>query len=88
MYKLYSTPTFRRRLKAFLKRHSELESIIIEKLDLIIKDPFSPILKTHKLSGRLRNHRAVSLTYEYRILFIIERDNIYLTNIGSHDEIY
>jgi addiction module RelE/StbE family toxin len=88
MYKLYLTPTFRRRLKTFLKRHSELESLTIEKLDVIIKDPFSPSLKTHKLSGRLRNHWAVSLTYEYRILFIVEHDNIYLTNIGSHDEIY
>lgn len=88
MYNLYLTRTFQRRLKTFLKRHPELESAIIEKLDLVIRDPFNPVLKTHKLSGKLRNHWAISLTYEYRILFIIENDNIYLTNLSSHGEIY
>jgi len=88
MYKLYLTQTFQRRVKVFLKRHPELESALIDKLDLVISNPFTPLLKTHKLSGKLRSHWAISLTYEYRILFIIENDNIYLTNIGSHDEVY
>ncbi|MDI6788968.1 MAG: plasmid stabilization protein [Planctomycetota bacterium] len=88
MYKLYLTQTFQRRVKVFLKRHPELESALIDKLDLAIRNPFAPALKTHKLSGKLRSHWAICLTYEYRILFIIENDDIYLTNICSHDEIY
>jgi mRNA-degrading endonuclease YafQ of YafQ-DinJ toxin-antitoxin module len=75
-------------MKSFLKRHRELEDIIIEKLDLLCKNPFDPKLRTHKLSGQLKNEYAASLTYEHRILFILEENNIYLTNIGSHDEVY
>ena len=88
MYRIYSTKTFERRLKQFLKRHPELENTVAEKLDLVIEDPFGSGLKTHKLSGRLMRNWAISLTYEYRILFIIEGEDIYLTNIGSHDEVY
>ena len=88
MRKLYFTKTFQRRVKSFLKRHPELESALIETLDIIISNPFASTLKAHKLTGRLKKHWAISLTYEYRILFIIEKDNVYLTNIGSHDEIY
>lgn len=88
MYKLYYTKTFDRKIKAFLKKHPELKNKIKEKLDILLQNPFASELKTHKLSGKLRNHLSLSLTYEYRILFIIEEDKIYLTNIGSHDEIY
>jgi addiction module RelE/StbE family toxin len=88
MYELYITKTFERRAKKFLKKHPELEKELEKKLDLLIKNPFSSALKTHKLTGRLKKHWAFSLSYEYRILFIIEESKIYLTNIGSHDEIY
>lgn len=88
MYKLYTTKTFDRRLKTFLKKHSELEEEIVKILNLLINNPFNLQLKTHKLAGLLKNERAISLTYEYRILFVLEDDKIYLTNIGSHDEVY
>lgn len=88
MYQLYTTKTFDRRLNTFLKKHPELENGIKEKLDLFIRNPFDKQLKTHKLSGSLKHERAIWLTYEYRILFLLKGNEIYLTNIGSHDEIY
>jgi len=87
-YNLYITPTFERKLKKFLKKHPELEKEIEEKLNLLIKNPHNPSLKTHKLKGKLKNEWSISLTFEYRILFVIEKEKIYLTNIGSHDETY
>ncbi|MEW6042139.1 MAG: type II toxin-antitoxin system YafQ family toxin [Elusimicrobiota bacterium] len=88
MYKIYITKTFDRRIKQFLRSHPELENEIKQKLDLLIRNPFDPQLRTHKLSGRLKNEFAFRLTYEYRIFFVLVGFNIYLTNIGSHDEIY
>jgi mRNA-degrading endonuclease YafQ of YafQ-DinJ toxin-antitoxin module len=89
MYKIYVTKTFSRKLKTFLKKHPELETTISNKFNLLIKNPFDIQLRTHKLSGALLNEHAISLTYEYRILFIIQNeDEIYLTNIGLHDEVY
>ena len=88
MYKIYITKTFERRLKTFVKKHPERESEIKNRLDMLIHNPFVPELKTHKLSVALKKQFAVWLTYEYRILFVLKKDKIYLTNIGSHDEIY
>ena len=88
MYKLFTTKTFERKLKVFIKKHPELENEITKILDFLAEDPYSVHLKTHKLSGQLKNERAVYLTYEFRILFLIKDDEIYLTNIGSHDEVY
>ncbi len=88
MYKLYTTPTFERKLKSFLKKHPDLSIEIENKLDLLLQDPFHPELKTHKLSGKLKNEWAVRLTYEYRILFVVEENTVFLTNVGSHEDIY
>ena len=88
MFALYTTPTFEKRLRGFLKKHPELKSKIVELLDCLVENPFRPSLKSHRLSGVLRNNWAASLTDEYRILFLVEKKSICLTNIGSHDEIY
>jgi len=88
MYKLYTTKTFEKKLKRFLGKHPNLEKEITETLDQLAKNPFEAHLKMHKLSGLLKDERAISLSYEYRILFILENDCIYLTNIGTHDEVY
>lgn len=88
MYELYTTKTFERRLKSFLKKHPELESEIQDRFDFLINNPFDSQLRTHKLSGVLKNEWSMWLTYEYRITFVTEGNKIYLTNIGSHDEIY
>jgi len=87
-YEIYFTPTFKKKLKNFLKKYPELEKEIEKKLEILGSDPFHPILKIHKLSGKLKNEWSIWLTYEYRILLIIEGNKIFLTNIGVHDEVY
>jgi len=37
MYNIYFTNTFKRRLKLFLKKHSDLEDRIIEVIDILKK---------------------------------------------------
>jgi len=52
------------------------------------KDPFTPQLKTHKLTGKLKTFYSFSIDYEYRIIFeIIDNNTIWFHSVGTH-EIY
>jgi len=90
MYEIYQTQTFEKVAKKFFKKHKELISKFIKINEQLRKNPFHNSLKTHKLSGNLSEFYACSLTFEYRIVMIIEikDEEITLINIGSHDEVY
>ncbi|MCX6074000.1 MAG: type II toxin-antitoxin system YafQ family toxin [Campylobacterales bacterium] len=74
----------------FFKKHPDL----LEKYGIILKklenDPFEPSLKLHKLQGNLEKFHAVRLTYEYRIVLILQivDEQIVLVDIGTHDDVY
>ncbi|MFB2878745.1 type II toxin-antitoxin system YafQ family toxin [Floridanema aerugineum] len=57
-------------------------------------DPFTPSLKSHKLTGSLEGLWSCSVAYDCRIIFTFSQDEdsqesvIVLVDIGSHDEIY
>ncbi len=49
----------------------------------------SKILKTHKLSGRLKDLWSFSLSGDIRVIFDkIVKEIIILVDIGSHSELY
>jgi mRNA-degrading endonuclease YafQ of YafQ-DinJ toxin-antitoxin module len=89
-YRLKQTNSFEKRAKKFFRKHREL----IDRFGLVTSklsaDPFDKSLKTHKLSGALSDKYACNLNYEYRIILIIEIINkdVYLIDIGTHDEVY
>lgn len=88
MYELFVSDIFKKRARKFLKKHPEFRQPIKDTLDLLARNPFAGKLKTHKLSGENKGQWAVSLSCEYRILFMFEGHTIHLTNMGSHDEVY
>lgn len=52
------------------------------------KDPFDPRLKTHKLSGKLKDFYSFSIDYQHRIIFeFTNKDVIWYHSVGTH-EIY
>ncbi|MEQ9236866.1 MAG: plasmid stabilization protein [Coleofasciculus sp. E2-BRE-01] len=52
-------------------------------------DPFEPSLKTHKLSGKLKDLCSFSVDYDERVLFYFTEDGkAVFVDIGSHDEVY
>ena len=51
-------------------------------------DPFASHLKTHKLGGSLEECRASNITYDYKVVFILDGDSICFVDIGTHDEVY
>ncbi|TAN42797.1 MAG: type II toxin-antitoxin system mRNA interferase toxin, RelE/StbE family [Nitrospirae bacterium] len=90
MYTLHWTAYFTRAAKKFAKQHPELKKNLAEILRDLEEDPFQPHLDLHSLGGKLKDIKAVSLTYKYRIVLtvIVTDKEVTLLDIGSHDEVY
>ena len=75
--------------KPFLKKLSRLSERLItqaQKKEILFKrNPFSPQLTTHKLSGRDKDSWAFSVNHACRIkfLFITDEEVLFL-DIGTH----
>lgn len=79
--------------KAFEKRikSAETKSEFWVRLELFIKDPFDPKLKTHKLSGKLKNLWSFSVENDVRVVFFFTEDKpkrAVFVDLGSHNEVY
>lgn len=72
-------------IRAVKKLPGNLRRTIFEKEKLFLKNCFGPGLKTHKLTGKLKNYWAFSVNYEYRVLFrFISATEVMFTDIGDH----
>lgn len=86
--------TFVRAFKRALRRRPNIRIKIEQALNLLATDPFNPILRTHKLKGKLTGVWACMVDYDYRILFEFVKnpetgeDEILLLTLGTHDEVY
>ena len=88
MMRIFTTPRFEKRLKIFINSRPDLSKVAQKKMKEIAKNPFSLNLKTHKLSGYLKDCFASRITYGYRIIFIVNDDELCFIDIGSHNEVY
>ena len=79
------SPKFQRLYK---KLPREICSLIKKKIALLVKDPFDQKLKTHKLSGSLKDYWAISIDYRYRIIFTFESENIIRLHMCGDHSIY
>ena len=76
----------------FIRRAKKLKepeaSLLRAALRRFAADPQDPLLRTHKLKGELSRYWAFSVDEDLRVLFRWERDEAFLVNLGSHDEVY
>lgn len=80
---------FEKSLKKWISKHPDSRELIRQKLQRFSVDPYAPELRNHKLSGTLRGLRAISVSYDCRIVFAMVDDNTaLLVAIGTHDEVY
>lgn len=62
-----------------------LRNIVEQRVELFKQDPFNSRLKTHKLTGALKEFWSFSIDYRYRILFEFVESNMALFHsIGDH----
>jgi addiction module RelE/StbE family toxin len=91
---LVAEKRFKKAFKRLTKKNPHLQTKIMKVLDLLGEDPFSPSLKSHKLTGNLASCWSCSVAYDCRIIFTFSKDTdsdelvIILVDIGSHDEVY
>jgi mRNA-degrading endonuclease YafQ of YafQ-DinJ toxin-antitoxin module len=86
----FSEP-FKKALKKKFRNNPDFENQFWLSLQLFIENPFHAQLKTHKLSGRLRNLWSFSISYHYRVVFYFTIDKpkkAVLIDIGTHEEVY
>jgi len=76
------TPEFKRDYK---KLSGMLQDLLKKKGQLFEQEPFHPLLRTHKLSGKLRGLWSFSLDYRCRVLFRFRgKDEVELLRVGDH----
>ena len=81
--------SFKRSFKKRIKGNADLSASFWHKLEQFTIDPFEPSLKTHKLSGKLKDLWSFSVDYDERVLFYFTEDEkAVFVDIGSHDEVY
>ncbi len=81
--KIVYTPKFAREYK---KLPNNIKDTAEENEQIFRENCHAPSLKTHKLSGRLKNFWSFSIGYKYRIIFEFgQNDIIIFHSIGTHD---
>jgi addiction module RelE/StbE family toxin len=76
---------FKRRIAGKIEREEKFRS----KLEVFKSNPFEASLKTHKLSGKLKDYWSFSLEYNLRIVFYFaENEKVVFVDISSHKEVY
>jgi len=89
MVEISFSSSFRRAFKKRIKGNIDLEARFWQKVEQFTIDPFDQSLKTHKLSGKLKELWSFSVEYDDRVLFYFTEDgNAVFVDIGSHDEVY
>jgi mRNA interferase YafQ len=94
MRTLIWSSAFLRAYKRLIRKRPDQREEIERTLRLLIEDPFAPMLETHKLKGKLSGTWACSAGYDLRIIFDFVKegskveDDIFLMEIGTHDEVY
>lgn len=81
--------SFKKSFQKKIKNNLPLKKKFWEKVDIFISDPFDVRLKTHKLSGKLKDLWSFSVEYDVRIIFFFpENEKAVFIDIGTHDEVY
>ena len=83
--KIYYSSTF---AKEYKRLPHKVKASAEKKEKMFRRNPFNPQLKTHRLTGKLKEYYSFSIDYQYRIIFeFIGRDTVWFHSVGTH-EIY
>ncbi len=86
MIGVYFDVAFKRAFNKRIGNQKNLENKFWERLELFIKDPFNPQLKTHKLSGKLKGLHSFSIDYDCRVIFYFKP--VVKAIIRTHQEVF
>jgi mRNA-degrading endonuclease YafQ of YafQ-DinJ toxin-antitoxin module len=89
---LLRSSSFLRSARRLIKKNPDSSEDIRAALHLLAEDAFHPLLKTHKLKGKLEGSWSCSAGYDVRIIFeFVQHEGyeaILLEAVGTHQEVY
>ncbi len=89
MIEITFSPTFQRAFRKRIKGNTDLQTRFWQKIEQFQQDPFQPTLRTHKLSGKMKNTWSFSIEYDARVIYYFTDDGkAVFIDIGTHDEVY
>ena len=69
-------------LRSLEKLPRDIRELFRVKEVIFTIDPFDPLLRTHKLKGRVE--WAFLVTYEIRVIFVWRNNEVLFVHIGDH----
>ena len=89
MIEIAFSSSFKRAFKKNVAGNASLEMRFWERVELFKKNPFDPKLRTHKLSGKLKDLWSFSVEHDLRVIFsFADQTRVIFVDIGSHKEVY
>ena len=86
--KIFFTKHFKKSYKKRIQPNRNLEKRFDQRYDIFILDTTNPLLKDHSLTGKLRDHRAFSITRDIRVVYYIHKNIAYFVDVGTHNQVY
>ena len=80
--------SFRRAFKKFSKKDPNFAIYFREFFEDFCNNPNNSRFGLHKLKGRLSPCLSVKIKYDLRLIFKVEKKQIILVDIGTHDKVY
>ncbi len=89
MIEIAFSSSFKRAFKRKVAGNKEREDNFWSKIEVFKNNPFEPQLKSHKLSGKLKDYWSFSVKYDLRVIFYFaEEEKVVFIDIGTHKEVY
>lgn len=83
------TKEFKKYFKKRIQPNESLKNKYKDRLSLFVRNRKDPILKDHKLTGKMKDYRAYSVTGDIRVVYFEEsRTLAVFVDIGSHNQVY
>ena len=89
MTQILFSSSFKRALKKRIEGRKDLEEKFWRRVEIFTANPHDPRLRTHKLSGKLRELWSFTVEYDVRAVFyFLPQNRVMFEDIGTHDEVY
>lgn len=80
--------TFLKNYKKRIKPYPKLVAQFTKQLNKFIKDQTDATVRDHRLIGKMKSFRAFSVTGDVRVIYVIINDELWLYDVGSHNQVY
>ena len=89
MTEIVFSSAFKRALKKRIEGRKTLEEKFWRRVEIFTGNPYDPRLRTHKLSGELKEYWSFTIEYDVRVIFqFVPKNRVIFEDIGTHDEVY